>query len=314
MSGPVVECRQQIADAEREMGAFVAAVGRRSGPAAAVRAAEHWIELAESTSLPLVDGRPNWRTLTIMAASRLATDHRLNGQVAQGEAKGQVTDIVVVDDNQMLLRVISEIFKERGYPVRTATNGFGALAQIRRKVPHVLVSDLNMPGMSGFELLSVVRRRFPEIVTIAMSGAYLGTDVVPPIAADAFYAKGSTNFAQLFEIVRTIANSPDLYAARSTTPIWIQGLPIDRSDTATGFVSCPECLRAFPHPLPPANIFQGMKCCPHCLEPVQLAIVRQSREPDNTLFPISDVAQQGSESAARARQFADEPVERWTRQ
>src|ERR1700722_9490502 len=78
MSGPVVECRQQIADAEREMGAFVAAVGRRSGPAAAVRAAEHGIELAESTSLPLVDGRPNWRTLTVMAASRLATDNRLN--------------------------------------------------------------------------------------------------------------------------------------------------------------------------------------------------------------------------------------------
>jgi CheY-like chemotaxis protein len=282
------------------MGAFVAAVGRHWGPAAAVRAADYWIELAESTSPPLVDGRPNWRKLTIMASSRLATDNRLNGQTAQGEARCQVTDIVVADDNEMLLRVISEIFKERGYTVRTATDGFAALAQIRRKVPHVLLSDLNMPGMSGFELLSVVRRRFPEIVAIAMSGAYLGTDVVPAIAADAFYAKGATNFAQLFETVRTIANSRDLYKARATTPIWIQGLPIDRSDTSTGFVSCPECLRAFPHPLPPANLFQGMKCCPHCLEPVQLAIVRQSREPDNTLFPISEVAKQGSEFCSQS--------------
>jgi hypothetical protein len=53
-------------------------------------------------------------------------------------------------------------------------------------------ASLNMTEMSGFELLSVVRRRFPEIVAIAMSGAYLGTDVVPTIAADAFYAKGAT--------------------------------------------------------------------------------------------------------------------------
>jgi CheY-like chemotaxis protein len=72
----------------------------------------------------------------------------------------EMTDIIVVDDNQVLLSVIAEIFKECGYIVRTATNGFAALAQIR-KVPQVLLSDLNMPGMSGFELLSVVRRRFP---------------------------------------------------------------------------------------------------------------------------------------------------------
>jgi hypothetical protein len=38
------------------MGAFVAAVGRHSGPVAAVRAAEHWIELLESIGLPLLEG------------------------------------------------------------------------------------------------------------------------------------------------------------------------------------------------------------------------------------------------------------------
>jgi hypothetical protein len=85
MHGPCEECRQQIADAEREMGAFVAAVARHSGPVAAVRAAEHWLELAESMNPTLVDGRPDWRKLTIMAASRLATDYGLNAQAAQDE-------------------------------------------------------------------------------------------------------------------------------------------------------------------------------------------------------------------------------------
>ena len=73
-------------------------------------------------------------------------------------------DIVVVDDNPALLTVLSEIFKEHGYTVRTAADGFEALAVIRDREPGILVSDLNMPGMSGFELLSVVR--LPVITTI----------------------------------------------------------------------------------------------------------------------------------------------------
>ena len=48
-----------------------------------------------------------------------------------------------------------------------------------------------MPQMSGFELLSVVRRRFPEIPVIAVSGAYETGDRVPGgVIADAFFAKG----------------------------------------------------------------------------------------------------------------------------
>jgi CheY-like chemotaxis protein len=158
----------------------------------------------------------------------------------------EMTDIIVVDDNQVLLSVIAEIFKECGYTVRTATDGFAALAQIRRKVPHVLLSDLDMHGMSGFELLSVVRRRFPEIVAIAMSGAYPGADVVRGIAADAFYAKGASNVAQLFEIMRAIETGRDVYAARAETPIWVQGLPIDRSGTSTVLSPAPNVSGHFP--------------------------------------------------------------------
>jgi CheY-like chemotaxis protein len=44
----------------------------------------------------------------------------------------ETTDILVVDDNELLLGVITEVFKECGYTVRTATDGFAALLQIRR--------------------------------------------------------------------------------------------------------------------------------------------------------------------------------------
>jgi CheY-like chemotaxis protein len=45
-----------------------------------------------------------------------------------------------------------------GYDVSTAEHGFDALLQLRRVTPSVIVSDLNMPQMSGSEFLSVVRR------------------------------------------------------------------------------------------------------------------------------------------------------------
>jgi CheY-like chemotaxis protein len=89
----------------------------------------------------------------------------------------EMKDLVVVDDNPVLVSVLSEIFKERGYTVRTATDGFAVLETIRNRIPDILMSDLNMPRMSGFELLSIVRRRFPTIAVIAMSGAYSGVAI-----------------------------------------------------------------------------------------------------------------------------------------
>ena len=49
--------------------------------------------------------------------------------------------------------VLSHVLSEMGYRVRTAEDGFSALAELRKEIPDILLSDLNMPGMSGFELL-----------------------------------------------------------------------------------------------------------------------------------------------------------------
>jgi CheY-like chemotaxis protein len=52
-------------------------------------------------------------------------------------------DIVVVDDNPALLSLLSEIFKEPGYTVRMAADGFEALAVLCDREPNILISDLN---------------------------------------------------------------------------------------------------------------------------------------------------------------------------
>lgn len=114
------------------------------------------------------------------------------------------SDVVIAEDNPAILSTLGLILKQRGYSVRTASGGLAALALLQDRVPDVLLSDLNMPGMSGFELLSVVRGRFPSVFVIAMSGAYSGTAVPQGIAADAFCAKGSGSIRRLFEILSVL--------------------------------------------------------------------------------------------------------------
>jgi CheY-like chemotaxis protein len=191
-------------------------------------------------------------------------------------------DIVVVDDNQVLVSVLSEIFKELGYTVRTASDGFEALATIRERVPSILISDLNMPRMTGYELLSIVRRRFPTVAVIAMSAAYRGNDIPAGIAADGFYAKGGSSVAQLLDILNSIADESTRRSKRAVAPIWIPGMPTDQSDPSTTAVSCPECLRTFFHYLRNVELLHEERYCPHCLHPVQLAIVRASTDLDKT--------------------------------
>jgi CheY-like chemotaxis protein len=106
---------------------------------------------------------------------------------------------VIVDDCLAILTVLALIFRQRGYSVRTVSDGLAALALLHDRVPDVLLSDLNMPGMSAFELMSVVRGRFAVIFVIAMSGTDYGTAVPHFIAADGFCAKSSGSISRLFE-------------------------------------------------------------------------------------------------------------------
>jgi CheY-like chemotaxis protein len=97
--------------------------------------------------------------------------------------------ILVVDDEPGIRESMARLLNAAGYEVITAQHGFDALLQLRSMTPDVIISDLNMPQMSGFEFLSVLRRRFPEVLVIAVSGAYGSGDCVPGgVIADAFYA------------------------------------------------------------------------------------------------------------------------------
>jgi CheY-like chemotaxis protein len=85
--------------------------------------------------------------------------------------------------------------------VRIAKDGHSALRDIREQNPDILLSDLQMRGMSGRELLTIVRRSYPAIKVIATSGSFRGNAVPGGVLADAFYAKG-TGVSALLQILR----------------------------------------------------------------------------------------------------------------
>jgi CheY-like chemotaxis protein len=114
--------------------------------------------------------------------------------------------ILLVEDDDQIRVLLSVILERSGYSVRPAPDGVVALEELRTEVPDILLSDLYMPRMSGFELLPVVRQEFPVTRAVAMSSAFSGSDVPPGVAADAFYAKAS-DVVDLLQIIETMASS-----------------------------------------------------------------------------------------------------------
>ncbi len=199
--------------------------------------------------------------------------------------------ILIADDKSSIRISLSAVLAEVGYQVRTAVDGFSALSEIRQEVPDILVSDLHMPGMSGFELLLVIRQRFPAIQVVAMSGAFLGDEVPSGIPADAFYQKGSSVTA-LFHIFGELSRMSRRAPAplRKASPLWVQRNGVESPGKAFVKISCPECLRSFPQTLESDSALTHEIECVNCHCSIQFAIV----EPSDRMPPQASVSMASS--------------------
>ncbi|RLC28398.1 MAG: hypothetical protein DRH32_09155, partial [Deltaproteobacteria bacterium] len=116
--------------------------------------------------------------------------------------------VLVVDNDLMLLGIISDALREEGYMVRNAMDGRDALDEIRKDPPDILFTDLVMPKISGDLLIQYVREneRYSHMIIVVVSGAineYLsGKD----LAADYYIEKSDADTLQagVKEICRQI--------------------------------------------------------------------------------------------------------------
>lgn len=66
--------------------------------------------------------------------------------------------LLVVDDEPNLLRAVAVVLRSEGFDVSTARNGREALLRVAESVPDLIVSDVRMPGMDGYDLARQLRR------------------------------------------------------------------------------------------------------------------------------------------------------------
>jgi CheY-like chemotaxis protein len=83
--------------------------------------------------------------------------------------------ILIVDDEEEILRLMRRTLED--YDTVEAHNGEEALAMLEELPVDLVITDIRMPDMDGYQLLKVIRKRFPDVRVLAMSGAVTGDDV-----------------------------------------------------------------------------------------------------------------------------------------
>jgi len=120
--------------------------------------------------------------------------------------------VLVIDDNDDFRSLLRLALEREGFVVQTAANGLEGLALLKGWPADVLVTDIFMPGKEGIETISEVRKQFPGVRIVAMSGRPSATDFDPlSIAAQLGAAKTLKkpfDIDELIDAVRRLAPTP----------------------------------------------------------------------------------------------------------
>lgn len=78
--------------------------------------------------------------------------------------------ILIVDDHSIIRKTIQDILKDESYEIEEASNGLEALQLQKKKPFNLIITDIIMPKMEGIELIIKLKRDFPDVKIIAISG------------------------------------------------------------------------------------------------------------------------------------------------
>ena len=185
---------------------------------------------------------------------------------------GQLTHrVLLVDDAPLIRKIFSSILVGAGYVVRTAVDGLDGIGKLRQGAPDLIISDLMMPRMSGFEFLRVVRQRLPQIPVIVISCDPSSLGIAKGALADLCFPKDDLQAEDLLEAVADLIGKPP---ARSPAP-GPSGTPGRAIWDGDGHynIPCADCLRSFKIP---CNRTLGQReqtaTCVDCLGVVRFVI------------------------------------------
>ena len=117
--------------------------------------------------------------------------------------------VLLVENEASIRKLLSIYLEEAGYRVIQAEDGIQALVKLRDTLPSVIISDLEMPRMSGFEFIGVVRRRFPTIPIIVFASS-IASEFPAEAKPDFVLQKNVHRLSELLQVVNDLARkTPD---------------------------------------------------------------------------------------------------------
>ena len=118
--------------------------------------------------------------------------------------------VLVVDDNDDNVRIMSTILLGRGFEVRIAHDGKGALESIEQKRPDLVLLDVLMPGMDGMRVLDHIKRdpRTASIPVIMVTARAQDEDVLAgySFGAEYYVAKPFTSRQLLYAVALVLGS------------------------------------------------------------------------------------------------------------
>jgi DNA-binding response OmpR family regulator len=86
--------------------------------------------------------------------------------------------ILIVDDERRIADTSALILQAQGYQTDTAYDGPSGIAHCRKFHPHMVLTDVVMPGISGIEMAIAIRREFPSCAILLISGQAATADML----------------------------------------------------------------------------------------------------------------------------------------
>lgn len=154
------------------------------------------------------------------------------------EEKSRRMRVLVVDDDPPSLKMIAFLLSEEGYEVVTADNGVDALRLIEQEIPDLVILDVMMPGLDGFEVTKRIRRSM-NLPIIILSAKGETTDRVTglDLGADDYLAKPFEP-AELLARVRSVMRRAEAFTfGEPQTALAVGGI---RLDPITNKVELPD--------------------------------------------------------------------------
>jgi CheY-like chemotaxis protein len=141
--------------------------------------------------------------------SLVAEAHRRSeskGHVGKGRKRAKV---LVVEDDAMNLELIHEVLAYAGYEIIEAATGPQALEAVERERPDLVLMDIQLPGVDGYELTKTIKadERFKDLPIVALTAFAMKGDDVKALEAgcDAYIPKPITGLRAFMATVRKYA-------------------------------------------------------------------------------------------------------------